>query len=417
MKTNKKLILGTILLSILLICLIYVTNITSIPENIIIFQGEKLNLNTLLGISLKTEDKNIETIQNSKIIQTSSNLALNEEYTGKVNLSVNLFGMKVKDVTLNVLETTEVVPLGELVGLKLYTNGVLVVGMSEISGIDKNTYKPYENTGIIEGDMIVQINENSVTNTEELIECVNNSKGKEVSIKYVRSGETIETYIKPIETAKDDYKLGLWVRDAAAGVGTISFYEPESGLFASLGHGIIDVDTLKLLDISTGEFVTTNIVSIIKGEKGNPGKIQGSVENQKTIGEVYKNTEFGVFGKVSNTSVLNEDLSKTIKVASRNEIKKGKATIMCTLENNKKEEYEVEIEKIFANNNEDNKSMLLKITDEKLLEKTGGIIQGMSGSPIIQNGRLIGVLTHVLVSDPTIGYGVFADLMVEKMKE
>ena len=154
MKTNKKLILGTILLSILLICLIYVTNITSIPENIIIFQGEKLNLNTLLGISLKTEDKNIETIQNSKIIQTSSNLALNEEYTGKVNLSVNLFGMKVKDVTLNVLETTEVVPLGELVGLKLYTNGVLVVGMSEISGIDKNTYKPYENTGIIEGDMI-----------------------------------------------------------------------------------------------------------------------------------------------------------------------------------------------------------------------------------------------------------------------
>ena len=417
MKTNKKLILGTILLSILLICLIYVTNITSIPENIIIFQGEKLNLNTLLGISLKTEDKNIETIQNSKIIQTSSNLALNEEYTGKVNLSVNLFGMKVKDVTLNVLETTEVVPLGELVGLKLYTNGVLVVGMSEISGIDKNTYKPYENTGIIEGDMIVQINENSVTNTEELIECVNNSKGKEVSIKYVRSGEIIKTYIKPIETAKDDYKLGLWVRDAAAGVGTISFYEPESGLFASLGHGIIDVDTLKLLDISTGEFVTTNIVSIIKGEKGNPGKIQGSVENQKTIGEVYKNTEFGVFGKVSNTSVLNEDLSKTIKVASRNEIKKGKATIMCTLENNKKEEYEVEIEKIFANNNEDNKSMLLKITDEKLLEKTGGIIQGMSGSPIIQNGRLIGVLTHVLVSDPTVGYGVFADLMVEKMKE
>ncbi len=417
MKTNKKLILGTILLSILLICLIYVTNITSIPENIIIFQGEKLNLNTLLGISLKTEDKNIETIQNSKIIQTSSDLGLNEEYTGKVNLSVNLFGLKVKDVTLNVLETTEVVPLGELVGLKLYTNGVLVVGMSEISGTDKNTYKPYENTGIVEGDMIIKINENSVTNTEELIECVNNSKGKEISIKYVRNGEIIETYIKPIETAKDDYKIGLWVRDAAAGVGTISFYEPESGLFAALGHGIIDVDTLKLLDISTGEFVTTNIVSIIKGEKGNPGKIQGSVENQKTIGEVYKNTEFGVFGKVSNTSVLNEDLSKTIKVASRNEIKKGKATIICTLENNKKEEYEVEIQKIFANNNEDNKSMLVKITDEELLEKTGGIIQGMSGSPIIQNGRLIGVLTHVLVSDPTVGYGVFADLMVEKMKE
>ena len=414
MKTNKKTFIGIILISILFISLIYITNIASIPKNIIIFQGERLNLNTLVGIDVKPELKNVE---NLKTVQASSNLEFDEEYTGKINLSVNLFGINIKDITVNVLETTEVVPLGELVGLKLYTNGVLVVGMSEISGIDKNTYKPYENTGILEGDMIVEINEKSITNTTELIECVNNSKGKEISVKYVRDGETIETNIKPVETDKDDYKLGLWVRDAAAGVGTISFYEPETGLFASLGHGIIDVDTSKLLDISTGEFVTTNIVSITKGEKGNPGKIQGSVENQKTIGEVYKNTEFGVFGKVSNTSVLNEDLTKTIKVASRNEIKKGKATIRCTLENNKKKEYEVEIQKIYANNNSDNKSMLVKITDEELLEKTGGIIQGMSGSPIIQNGKLIGVLTHVLVSDPTVGYGVFADLMVEKMKE
>ena len=405
MKTNKKTFIGIILISILFISLIYITNIASIPKNIIIFQGERLNLNTLVGIDVKPELKNVE---NLKTVQASSNLEFDEEYTGKINLSVNLFGINIKDITVNVLETTEVVPLGELVGLKLYTNGVLVVGMSEISGIDKNTYKPYENTGILEGDMIVEINEKSITNTTER---------KEISVKYVRDGETIETNIKPVETDKDDYKLGLWVRDAAAGVGTISFYEPETGLFASLGHGIIDVDTSKLLDISTGEFVTTNIVSITKGEKGNPGKIQGSVENQKTIGEVYKNTEFGVFGKVSNTSVLNEDLTKTIKVASRNEIKKGKATIRCTLENNKKKEYEVEIQKIYANNNSDNKSMLVKITDEELLEKTGGIIQGMSGSPIIQNGKLIGVLTHVLVSDPTVGYGVFADLMVEKMKE
>lgn len=416
MKENKKILLGIILISIFLISLIYITSISSLPENIIMFQGEKINLNTLLGINIKTKDNKINT-ENLQTVQASTDWNINEDYTGKVNLSVNLFGINVKDITLNVIETTEVVPLGNIVGLKLYTNGILVVGMSEISGIDKNKYKPYENTGIVEGDMIVEINEKTVTNTTELIECVNNSKGRQISIKYVRDGEILETNIKPIETSKDDYKLGLWVRDAAAGVGTISYYEPKSGLFAALGHGIIDVDTEKLLDISSGEFVTTDIVSIVKGEKGNPGKIQGSVEAQQKIGDVYKNTEFGVFGKVSNTSVLNEDLTKTVKVASRNEIKTGKATIMCTLENNIKKEYEVEIEKIYKNNNTDNKSMVIKVTDKELLEKTGGIIQGMSGSPIMQNGKIIGVLTHVLVSNPTVGYGVFADLMVEKMKE
>ena len=416
MKENKKILLGIILISIFLISLIYITSISSLPDNIIMFQGEKINLNTLLGMNIKTKDNKINT-ENLQTVQASSDWNINEDYTGKINLSVNLFGINVKDITLNVIETTEVVPLGNIVGLKLYTNGVLVVGMSEISGIDKNKYKPYENTGIVEGDMIVEINEKTVTNTTELIECVNNSKGKQISIKYVRDGEILETNIKPIETSKDDYKLGLWVRDAAAGVGTISYYEPKSGLFAALGHGIIDVDTEKLLDISSGEFVTTNIVSIVKGEKGNPGKIQGSVEAQQKIGDVYKNTEFGVFGKVSNTSVLNEDLTKTVKVASRNEIKTGKATIMCTLENNIKKEYEVEIEKIYKNNNTDNKSMVIKVTDKELLEKTGGIIQGMSGSPIMQNGKIIGVLTHVLVSNPTVGYGVFADIMLKQMRE
>lgn len=416
MKENKRVFLGITLISIFLISLIYITSISSLPNNIIMFQGEKLNLNTLLGINIQTKDNKINT-ENLQTVQASSYWDIDEDYTGKVNLSVNLFGINVKDITVNIIETTEVVPLGDIVGLKLYTNGVLVVGMSEISGIDKNKYKPYENTGILEGDMIVEINEKTITNTSELIECVNNSKGKQISVKYVRDGEILETNIKPIETSKDDYKLGLWVRDAAAGVGTISYYEPASGLFAALGHGIIDVDTEKLLDISSGEFVTTNIVSIVKGEKGNPGKIQGSVEAQQKIGDVYKNTEFGVFGKVSNTSVLNEDLTKTVKVASRNEIKTGKATIMCTLENNIKKEYEVEIEKIYKNNNSDNKSMVLKVTDKELLDKTGGIIQGMSGSPIMQNGKIIGVLTHVLVSNPTVGYGVFADLMVEKMKE
>ena len=218
----------------------------------------------------------------------------------------------------------------------------------------------------------------------------------------------------PVKTEDNEYKLGLWVRDAAAGVGTATFYEPSTGMFASLGHGITDVDTGDLITIANGELVTTKLVSITKGEKGKPGEIRGSIEGCSKIGEVYKNTSFGIFGKLTNQSYLNIK-SEEMEVATRAEIKIGKAEIICELEEGKRKTYEIEIEKIYTGNNQDNKSMQIKITDKELLEKTGGIIQGMSGSPIIQNGKFVGAVTHVLVNNPTTGYGVFADLMLKEM--
>ena len=167
----------------------------------------------------------------------------------------------------------------------------------------------------------------------------------------------------------------------------------------------------------TKYFSPTKIISITKGKKGNPGKIQGSIENNSVIGKVSKNTEFGIFGTLNNTGILNINVEDAMEVASREEIKEGKAAILCMLEDGKKQAYEIEIQKIYRNNNENNKSMLIKVTDKELLEKTGGIIQGMSGSPIIQNGKVIGALTHVLVNDPQTGYGVFADLMIKQAKE
>lgn len=187
--------------------------------------------------------------------------------------------------------------------------------------------------------------------------------------------KTLECSIKPVQTSNREYKLGLWVRDSAAGVGTVTFYEPSTQSFGALGHGITDIDTEQLIDIASGEFVTTKILNLIKGESGNPGRIQGTVDNQKNIGIIYKNTKFGIYGKVDNISSLDIDKSKEMEVALRDEIKVGKATIMCSLENGKIEQYEIQIEKIFKDNNYDNKSMLIKVTDQKLLEKTGGIIQ------------------------------------------
>ena len=419
---NKKIkkFLIVFFLSCLVIALVYVVNITSMPESIILFVGEKLNIKTAPGIIFETknQDGQIEKINNYETVEASSNISNENELVEEINITASLFGkIDLKDITVNVIENTEVVPLGNIVGVKLYTNGVLVVGVSEIAGEDEITYKPYEEAGIYEGDMIVEMDEELVTCTADLIEKVNGSYGKKIDVKYVREGEVKETSILPVKTEKDTYKLGLWVRDTAAGVGTISFYEPSTGEFAALGHGIMDVDTGKLIDISTGEFITTNIIDIKKGEKGNPGKIQGSIENQITVGNIEKNTSFGVFGNLNNISALNIDLSNKMKVALRDEIKTGKASIICTLENNVRKEYEVEIQKIYKTNNTDNKSMTVKITDEELLEKTGGIIQGMSGSPIIQDGKFIGALTHVLVSDPSMGYGVFADMMLKQMRK
>ena len=229
--------------------------------------------------------------------------------------------------------------------------------------------------------------------------------------------ETIITSIKPVKNSDNEYKLGLWVRDAAAGVGTLTFYEPSSHMFATLGHGILDIDTAELIRIENGELVTTNILSIEKGEKGSPGEIRGTIESGQTIGSISKNTEFGVFGTLTKPSYLSINENEAIDVCLRDEIQIGKAQIICELENGKKKYYDIEIQKIFVNNNQDNKSMLIKVTDKELLGKTGGIIQGMSGAPIVQNGKFVGAVTHVLVNDPTMGYGVFADIMLKQMKE
>jgi len=244
-------------LIILLVILAYVTNITSIPDSIILFKGENLNLNTVFGVNI--EEKNY------KEVQTSSNLNNNEILETKT-VSLSLFNIiNIKEIEVNTIPNTTVIPLGNSVGLKLYTSGVLVVGMTEIEG-----QKPYINTGIEEGDMIVEINNKEVTCTSELIDCVNNSKGEEVDIKYIRDGVEYTANMEPIKTEKNEYKLGLWVRDGAAGIGTISYYEPSTGNFAALGHGIIDIDTQELINISSGELVTSKIASIVKGEEGVP---------------------------------------------------------------------------------------------------------------------------------------------------
>lgn len=403
-------------IAILIVIYVYVCNITLLPNSVIIFEGEELNLKTVVGLKIKRANgTNMPVIQASNLGESEQSSKY--ETAGTFELNLNLFGtIPVKEIDVNVIPKTKVVPMGNLIGAKLYTSGVLVVGMSEIQGDDQQKHKPYEGSGIEEGDMIVEMDSKKIANTDELVETVNSSKGKAIQIKYVRNDETITTSIQPIKSEDNEYKLGLWVRDAAAGVGTLTFYEPSTGKFAALGHGIVDVDTGDIINIANGELVTSNLVAIKKGEKGTPGEIKGSIDSGVTIGNISKNTNFGVFGLVSNKNNLNLNGAKEYEVALRSEIQTGEAEIICELENRKKDQYKIEISKIYTSNNYDNKSMMIKITDERLLQKTGGIIQGMSGSPIIQNGKFVGAITNVLVSDPTTGYAIFGDLMVKQMK-
>lgn len=400
-----------ILIFILLILLAYATNITSIPDSIILFQNQNLEINPILGVKIEETVPVVAEISKQESTNSQSSMPINEK---QYNLS--LFGINLKTISANIIPNTKVIPLGNLVGLKLYTKGVLVVGVSEIKGEDNKIYKPYEDAGIEQGDCIIEINQEQIETTDELIACVSKAKGKDLEITYIKNGETLKTKMTPVKASKNTYKIGLWVRDAAAGVGTLSFYEPSTNSFAALGHGIQDVDTEELVDIVSGEFVIADIVDIKKGVENNPGRIEGTIEDSKQIGEIYSNTEYGVYGFTNNKNELNIANIQEVEVASRSEIKAGKASIICTLENNVRKEYEVEIEKVYINNNENNKSMVVKVTDEELIEKTGGIIQGMSGSPILQNGKMIGVLTHVFVSNPQKGYGVFADTMLKQLR-
>ncbi len=282
--------------------------------------------------------------------------------------------------------------------------------MTEVEG-----KKPYENTGIKEGDLIVAVDNITVTTTEDLINCVNASNGQDIEIKYLREGTEYTAQMEPVKTKENKYKIGLWVRDGAVGIGTATYYEPESGKIATLGHGIVDRDTDKLITIEHGTLHGSTITKIKKGEEGTPGEIRGIIDEDKNIGTINLNTKFGIYGTLSDLNELGIDKQNSLEVALKSEIQTGKATVILSLDSGSRKEYEIEIKKIYKNNTEDNKSMLIEITDQNLIEKTGGIIQGMSGAPIIQNGKFIGAITHVLVNNPLQGYAVFGETMIKQM--
>ena len=326
---------------------------------------------------------------------------------GEYRTCLTLGGLfPVKDVTVTVSEDTVVMVCGTPFGIKLYTKGVLVVGLSDVDTA-AGKVNPAAAAGVCIGDSILSINGQTVETGEQVGALIRDSGGKRLTLRLERDGVAFDAAFTPVKAAEGDYRAGMWVRDSAAGIGTLTFYDPADGTFGGLGHAVCDVDTGKPMALSGGEIVPGRIFGITKGKAGSPGELKGCFETG-TLGTLTQNGDSGLYGTLSAYPFG----WQTMAVAHRQQVQEGAAQIICTVDGTRPQAYDAVIEQVRYGGTGTTRNMVIRITDPDLLEKTGGIVQGMSGSPIVQNGKLAGAVTHVLVDDPTRGYGIFAENML-----
>ena len=312
----------------------------------------------------------------------------------------------VKEIKINVTKRRYVGLGGDIFGIKLYTKGVIVVSIDSVT-TPSGSKDPAVNAGLKCGDIITHINGEAATSSKQLTESVEQSQGQTLKLNIDRNGEKLELTLRPEMSVNGGYKAGIWVRDSSAGIGTVTFYDDETGSFAGLGHGVCDVDTGRLMPLNNGEAVRARVNGFYKSSAGNPGELCG-VFSDIALGSLRVNCETGVYGEL-----LQPSGAKTVPVALESEVKPGAAQMITTVDENGPQYYDIEITKIYPSSDLSSRNMIIKVTDKELLEKTGGILQGMSGSPIVQNSMLVGAVTHVFVNDPTQGYGIFSSRMIE----
>lgn len=368
----------------------------TIPDKITVIENEGYNIPQFMGISLysiESEEKAGVVLGNVKESLTPTEIKL---------LSI----IPVKNTIITNSKRQYVTVGGDLFGIKLYTDGVIIVDIDEIE-TDFGVECPGKKADIKIGDIVKSVNGTKVVSSSHFSKMLQESKGKEIQLTVLRKNKTINLIFKTVkEKDSDTYKAGLWVRDSTAGLGTVTFYNKSNNTFAGLGHPICDVDTNEIMPVKTGIMADVLLTGLTKSSFGNVGELCGKMTG-KECGVLSLNDETGIYGY----SVT--DKTDEIPVAVKQETKEGKAQIVCTVTNAEPEYYDIEITKIYINSSSVNKDMIIRITDEKLLNITGGIVQGMSGSPIIQNGKLVGAVTHVFVNNPKQGYAIFAERMLE----
>lgn len=356
----------------------------------------------------KIEYKSVYSVENNSLYQVDYQ---NSSKVSPVENDIKLLGIiPVKTTSIIQSNPKKVSVSGESFGIKLYTDGVIIVGIRDVE-TDKGKCNPAKQVGLEKGDIIIEINGKKVYSADSVTDILNDNNGNDYKITIKRNGNYKEFLLKPAYSSSQGcYKVGLWVRDSTAGVGTITYYDKSNNTVSALGHPITDVDTNEIMPILDGEAVRATVTKIYKSKAGEAGSLCCEFTND-IIGTLKKNCQSGIYGKYTCT------LKNTYEyeVASPNEIVRGPVQILCTIDSGKAKFYNAQISRISYRENKKGKNMVVKITDERLLEKTGGIVQGMSGSPIIQNGKLVGALTHVIVDSPEKGYAIFAQDMVDEL--
>lgn len=333
----------------------------------------------------------------SSLIQTSSNdgypLSVYSSTGNTFRMDLKLLGLiNIKPVSVQVVDRRVVALCGTPFGIKMVTDGVMVVGTGAVTDCNSRAVSPAQTAGIQEGDIILSINGEKISSKKQLTKLVESSAGQPLSLVVRRGEQLTSLHLSPVRSSLDNsYHLGLWVRDSSAGIGTMTFYDPNNGCFAGLGHAICDVDTGQLMPLSQGEIVEASIIGVHAGKSGSPGQLQGAFVANRSIGSLYTNSYNGVYGRLMNQPVD----ARTIPMAQCQEVRQGPVKILTTVSGQKPQLFDACIEKLSLSQDEPTKNMVLRITDPDLLELSGGIVQGMSGSPIIQDGMLVGAVTHV----------------------
>ena len=391
---------------------------SSIPDEIYIQKGASRTIDLGLPIEADVESTGVISIGGETlddVTDMQSPLVIESIESGDATIELSVFGLTVKSVKVNVSDELMVIPGGQSIGVTLYTEGALVVGITGVELENGNIVNPAREAGMLPGDVIISINGTTIENADHVSDIVDTAEGS-LEVVVDRNGETLDLNVQPVEDYSDGkMRLGIWVRDSTAGVGTLTFIMPEEKWFGGLGHAICDLDTGSVLSLKEGEIYFSEIVQVNKGESGVPGEIQGYFSSiSGNMGIIEKNTDYGIYGTLYDDIDLSL-FSDPIPVARHDEVEEGDAYILATIDNEGVKQFECKIIKVNNQSSAAQKGIVLEITDEELLEKTGGIVQGMSGSPIIQNGKLVGAVTHVFVNNPTKGYGLFIDWMLEQI--
>ncbi len=395
---------------------VYIQLDKKIPNNIRLILNEDEEFNFDLPFEGKfNASKDVLNINNDNVPACEIKLDLREPFTlkatefGNYKINLKLFGfLDFKEIDVDVVESTELIPAGNTIGIYMKTDGVMVLGTGVIKAEDGLSYEPALNK-LKTGDYITAINNKKINNKEEIIDEIAKSDGKALDFIVRRNGEQINYRISPVKSVSGEYKIGTWIRDDTQGIGTLTFIT-ANGEFAALGHGIADIDTSQIVEVEQGSIYNAEVMTIVKGKEGEPGELIGVINQtaENRIGKINKNTEQGVYGEISDNY---KNDSQALPIGLKQDIYIGPASIICCVDNELCE-YEIMIEEVTLGGSKRNKGIILKITDSKLLESTGGIVQGMSGSPIIQDGKIIGAVTHVFIQDSTKGYGTFIENMI-----